>query len=123
MEFWVDGISLESFGGTLGFQPVVLSHSKRWATSWQSSSGMVAVSPVQTHLGDFIGEPNLFSDPQAAFLSYRDPMPGETGDRNILRAPGYLSLDAGLHKTFRMPWEGQLLRSAGKCSMLPTRKS
>ena len=82
---------------------------QRWATRWQSSSGMVAVSPVQTHPGDFIGEPNLFSDPQAAFLSYRDPMPGETGDRNILRAPGYFSLDAGLHKTFRMPWEGQAL--------------
>ena len=70
---------------------------------------MVAVSPVQTHPGDSNGEPNLFSDPQAAFLSYRDPMPGETGDRNILRAPGYFSLDAGLHKTFRMPWEGQAL--------------
>jgi len=82
---------------------------QRWATNWQVSSGMVAVQRVQTHPGDFNGEPNLFSDPQAAFLSYRDPMPGEAGDRNILRAPGYFSLDAGLHKTFKMPWEGQTL--------------
>jgi len=70
---------------------------------------MVAVSPVQTQPGDFNGEPNLFSDPQAAFLSYRDPMPGEAGDRNILRARGFFSLDVGLHKTFKMPWEGQAL--------------
>src|SRR4029079_17303989 len=82
---------------------------QRWATNWQSSSGMVAEKLVQTHPGDFNGEPNLFSDPQAAFLSYRDPMPGEAGDRNILRAPGFFSLDAGLHKTFKMPWEGQAL--------------
>jgi len=82
---------------------------QRWATNWQVSSGMVSVRPVQTSPGDFNGEPNLFSDPQSAFLSYRDPMPGEAGDRNILRAPGYFTLDAGLHKTFKMPWEGQAL--------------
>jgi len=36
-------------------------------------------------------------------------MPGEAGDRNTLRAPGFFSLDAGLHKSFRMPWEGHTL--------------
>ncbi|HEY5446308.1 MAG TPA: hypothetical protein VIJ87_17935, partial [Pyrinomonadaceae bacterium] len=82
---------------------------QRWATNWQSSSGMVSVRPVSTSPGDFNGEPNLFADPQATFLSYRDPMPGEAGDRNVLRAPGYFTLDAGLHKTFRMPWEGHAL--------------
>jgi hypothetical protein len=82
---------------------------QRWATNWQSSSGMVSVRPVQTSPGDFNGEPNLFSDPQAAFLSYRDPMPGEAGDRNVLRAPGYFTLDAALHKTFKLPWEQQAL--------------
>jgi hypothetical protein len=82
---------------------------QRWATNWQISSGMVAVRPVETQPGDFNGEPNLFADPQAAFLSYRDPRPGEAGDRNTLRYPGYFSLDTGLHKTFPMPWEGQAL--------------
>jgi hypothetical protein len=83
--------------------------SQRWATNWQVSSGMVSVRPVQTSPGDFNGEPNLFADPTAAFLSYRDPRPGEAGDRNVLRAPGYFTLDAGLHKSFRMPWEGHQL--------------
>lgn len=79
---------------------------QRWATNWQISSGMVAVRPVQTSPGVVAGEPNLFGDPQAAFLSFRDPRPGEGGDRNVLRAPGYIALDSGLYKTFNMPWEG-----------------
>ena len=82
---------------------------QRWATNWQISSGMVAVRPVSTSFGDVNGEPNMFADPTAVFQSFRDPKPGEAGDRNTLRFPGYFSLDAGLHKTFRMPWEGHAL--------------
>jgi hypothetical protein len=55
------------------------------------------------------GEPNLFSDPQYAYLSFRDPRPGEGGDRNVFRYPGYFALDAGLYKTFKLPWEGQTI--------------
>jgi len=82
---------------------------QRWATNWQISSGMVSVRPIQTSFGDVNGEPNLFADPTAVYQSYRDPRPGEGGDRNTLRQPGYFSLDAGLNKTFRMPWEGHAL--------------
>ena len=82
---------------------------QRWATNWQISSGMVRVRPVETHYGDVNGVPNMFADPTAVFQSYRDPKPGEAGDRNTLRYPGYFSIDAALHKTFKMPWEGQTL--------------
>jgi hypothetical protein len=82
---------------------------QRWATNWQISSGMVRVRPVETTSGDVNGVPNIFADPTAVFQSYRDPKPGEAGDRNVLRYPGYFSLDAALHKTFKMPWEGQTL--------------
>jgi hypothetical protein len=82
---------------------------QRWATNWQISSGMIAVRPVETSPGDVNGEPNLFADPTAAFRSFRDPRPGEAGDRNTLRFPGYFTLDTGLHKSFRMPWEGHFL--------------
>jgi hypothetical protein len=82
---------------------------QRWATNWQISSGMVRVRPIETHFGDVNGEPNLFADPTAVYQSFRDPKPGEGGDRNTIRYPGYFTLDAGLHKTFRMPWEGQAL--------------
>jgi len=82
---------------------------QRWATNWQISSGMVAVKPVKSHPGDVNGEPNLFADPQAAYLSFRDPRPGEGGDRNVFRYPGYFAIDAGLNKTFKLPWEGQTI--------------
>lgn len=80
---------------------------QRWATNWQISSGMVRVRPLESSPGDVNGEPNLFADPQAAFLSFRDARPGEGGDRNVFRYPGYVALDAGLYKTFKLPWEGQ----------------
>ena len=47
---------------------------------------------------------NLFEDPVAAYQSFRNARPGETGDRNVLRLPGYVALDMGLDKTFKMPW-------------------
>ena len=50
------------------------------------------------------GVPNLFSDPVAAYQSFRVAAPGETGDRNVLRYPGYVVLDLGLYKSFQMPW-------------------
>jgi len=82
---------------------------QRWATNWQISSGMVRVRPVETNFGDVNGEPNMFADPTAVYQSFRDPRPGEAGDRNVIRQPGYFSLDTGLHKTFNMPWEGHAL--------------
>ena len=46
----------------------------------------------------------MFSDPTAAYQSFRVAAPGETGDRNVLRYPGYIVLDMGLAKSFQMPW-------------------
>jgi hypothetical protein len=48
------------------------------------------------------GGPNIFPDPLAAYLSWRDAMPGEGGDRNVLRLPSYFNIDMGLHKTFHL---------------------
>src|SRR5262249_23641866 len=39
----------------------------------------------------------------AAYQSFRSPRPGEAGDRNILRMPSYIVMDAGLGKTFNIP--------------------
>ena len=90
---------------TAGTRPFAF---QRWATNWQISSGMVRVRPLETNPSNNVnGEPNLFTDPQAAFLSFRDPRPGEGGDRNVFRYPGYVALDAGLYKTFKLPWENQ----------------
>jgi hypothetical protein len=40
----------------------------------------------------------------SAYKSFRNPYPGETGDRNVFRLPGFINLDLGLSKTFNMPW-------------------
>ena len=56
------------------------------------------------------GTPNLFSNALEAYRSFRPARPGEVGDRNVLRAPGYIALDMGLYKSFQMPWEGHALQ-------------
>lgn len=78
----------------------------RWATNWNVQSNEVSIrsvtaSPTRT------GDPNLFSDTLAAYTSYRNPYPGETGDRNLLREPGFVSFDLGAYKAFNLPWEGK----------------
>lgn len=82
----------------------------RWATNWNAQSNSVRVRPLQASPGDANGDPNLFSDPTAALQSFRDARPGEGGDRNVLRGPGYFTLDAGLYKTFNLPWEGHTVQ-------------
>lgn len=81
----------------------------RWATNWNVQSNMVRVckadsSPTRA------GAPNLFSDPLAVFRCFREPRAGEVGDRNILRGEGYFTLDMGLAKTFKLPWEGHTIQ-------------
>jgi hypothetical protein len=81
----------------------------RWATNWNVQSNGVRVRPLQSS-PTRTGDPNLFSDPTAALQSFRDARPGEVGDRNVFRAPGYIALDAGLSKTFKLPWEGHTIQ-------------
>jgi len=40
-----------------------------------------------------------------AYRSFRNAYPGETGERNIFRLPGYWTVDLGLGKIFDLPWE------------------
>nr|AIA17538.1 Unknown Function [uncultured bacterium] len=78
----------------------------RWATNWNVQSNGVAIRPLETSVTRN-GEPNLFTNPLQAFQSYRNPYPGEIGDRNSLRDEGYVALDAGLYKSFPLPGEGR----------------
>jgi hypothetical protein len=77
--------------------------SNRWPTNWQISSTMVRARPVNTTTNTApAAGPNIFSDPLGAYLSFRDAWPGEGGDRNVLRLPGYFDLDSGLFKSFKV---------------------
>ena len=79
----------------------------RWATNWEVQSNAVQVKPFSTCNGTVpesgINQPNMFSCGQkAAYQSFRNPYPGESGQRNLFRVPGYFTLDFGLGKTFHM---------------------
>jgi hypothetical protein len=54
--------------------------------------------------------PNLWSDPDQAFQGVRWTLPGERGERNIIRGDKFFDLDLGLAKAFKMPWEGHTLK-------------
>jgi hypothetical protein len=78
----------------------------RWATNWNAQSLVVRTRPLQScpDRGG-VDAPKLFGcDPTAAYQSFRNPFPGESGDRNVFRLPGYVSLDLGLSKSFGLPW-------------------
>jgi hypothetical protein len=110
---WVNGILggwqlTGIFRWNSGFPVASPFGSQRWPTNWEISSTLVPVRTVQSSPTNApVGGPNLFGDPLAAFLSYRDSMPGEGGDRNSLRLPGYFALDSGLYKTFKFGTDGR----------------
>jgi hypothetical protein len=78
----------------------------RWATNWNVQSNARLIRPLDAS-PTRTGDPNLFKDAQAAYASYRNAYPGEIGDRNALRDPGYFAMDFGLYKRFALPWEGK----------------
>ncbi len=82
-----------------------------WATNWNVQSWGTLLRPLEaspTKSGD---HPNFFADPTYAYQSFRNARPGETGQRNIFRIDGYVALDFGLDKSFKLPWaEGHSLQ-------------
>jgi carboxypeptidase family protein len=78
-----------------------------WATNWQVSSGMMLtrnITPCVT-TGSTTQSPKLFGGCQTyVYQSFRSPLPGEIGTRNIIRLPGYVNADMGLAKSFTMPY-------------------
>jgi len=78
-----------------------------WATNWQISSGMMLtrnITPCVTK-GSTSQSPKLFGGCQTyVYQSFRSPLPGEVGTRNIIRLPGYVNADMGLSKSFTMPY-------------------
>jgi hypothetical protein len=81
----------------------------RWATNWNVQAYVTPTVPLHTCPNRSTdGTPKLFGgsgcDITAIYQSFRNAYPGETGPRNYLRYPGYMNVDIGLAKSFRMPW-------------------
>jgi hypothetical protein len=75
-----------------------------WSTDWQLQ-GQVFKTGNPGKVGIFRdqnGNPNMFQNPQQAINAFRVALPGESGQRNLLRGPGYLELDNGLFKSWKI---------------------
>lgn len=99
---WTSGYPF-SVGPGLGF----------WATNWQLTSGLfVKDKPPKT--GTFFEpgtfQPNVFKVfGQAASKLFRQAHPGESGQRNNLRGPGFVGADLALSKSWKIT-ESQTLK-------------
>ncbi len=57
------------------------------------------------------GALQLFADPAAANAAFTYPIGGNTGERNVLRGPGFSNVDMAVLKNFTMPWsDSQVLQ-------------
>lgn len=74
----------------------------QWATNWNVQSFGTVIAPLT--FGANRNTQSAFADAQSALNAFRNAAPGETGQRNIFRLPGYSALDLGLSKSFTMPW-------------------
>jgi hypothetical protein len=77
---------------------------RRWTTNWTWESYATRTANIETcptRGGALFG-----CNSAEAYSSFRNAYPGETGERNVFRLPGYWVLDMGLGKSFDMPWEG-----------------
>ena len=50
----------------------------------------------------------MFQNPDTTINAFRFPYPGESGQRNNLRGPGYLELDSGLFKSWTITEQQRL---------------
>jgi len=79
-----------------------------WATNYNLTGQAIEVGnpgPVGVHI-NAQGNPTMFANSGAAIAAFRHPYPGESGQRNELRGPGYFGIDAGLAKDWQVR-EGQ----------------
>jgi hypothetical protein len=96
------------FRWTSGF-PVNIANGAQWPTNWQLGGQAFRIAPIKTgttHTVDSSGNPivNMFPDKNAALAAFRADFPGESGVRNAIRGDGFFGIDAGLTKSWTMPW-------------------
>lgn len=88
-----------------------------WPTNWNitgfaSRKGPTPRTETTKNAIPIAGKPgpNLFPDPKLAITAYKHTVVGDTGVRNDLRGDGYFSIDTGVGKSWKMPWENHRLQ-------------
>jgi hypothetical protein len=86
----------------------------QWATNWNVQSDSTPTRAISTCPNKPVNaSPKLFGscNVDKVYQSFRNAYPGESGPRNLFRFPGYVALDLGISKTWKMPWrEGHQLQ-------------
>jgi hypothetical protein len=105
---------------TSGF-PFSVGAGAGWATNFEleGTSVLTGAKPKTGVFRDANGDPTVFKDPGSlvcacgpgtlAGSNFRATLPGEAGQRNIFRGPGFFGIDGGLAKTWNFD-EDKLLR-------------
>ena len=79
----------------------------RWATNWDFQANVTPKTKIHACANKPAnGTPSLFGGCNVTqiYQNFRNAYPGETGPRNYLRYPGYVDLDLGLGKSWKMPY-------------------
>jgi len=95
---WSSGLPFSIFNGN------------GWPTNYNLTGEGVEISnPGKIGVyRDAAGNATMFPNQDVALGAFRQPYPGEGGQRNELRGPGYFGIDAGLDKDWKIR-EGQTL--------------
>jgi len=87
---------------TSGF-PFSVGNGFDFPTNWELT-GNAVLSGAKPKTGTFTdsgGDPNVFQNKDTAINSFRFPFPGESGNRNNLRGPGYFGIDMAVRKSWK----------------------
>jgi len=91
---------------TSGF-PFSVFNGAQWPTDWDLSGNAYQTAPVTTGIFKSASDPtivNAFGAGSAAQNNFVEPLPGQAGQRNNLRGPGFFGVDMGLSKRWIMPY-------------------
>jgi hypothetical protein len=91
---------------TSGF-PFSVGNGYQWPTDWDLSGNGYLTGNVKTGTFHNASDPSVvsaFSTFDNAQSQFSEPLPGQAGQRNNLRGPGFYGFDAGFAKRWTMPW-------------------
>jgi hypothetical protein len=89
---------------TSGF-PFSVGNGFQWPTDWDLSGNGYLTGSVKTGVFHNTKDPSVvsaFSTFDNAQSQFTEPLPGQAGQRNNLRGPGYYGFDAGLAKRWKL---------------------
>jgi hypothetical protein len=93
--------------------PFSMGSGSGWPTNWQlQGTAFEIANPGRVgQFRDSSGNPVMFKDTSAtgqAHSAFRFPYPGESGQRNELRGPGFFEVDSGVSKAWKFTERQQL---------------